>query len=153
MFNPISLIERKALKRDGKILISVASKWAGTSNLEAIPHNIRYVVEKNGKIYDDVLLYTCYVTTLPTRLLFKDLKRSSFMNNSFYSSEKRTYHLLRMVLDQLITWSTKAEKKHIVIISDLPHIAEHFVDLKFIIKKKSDKIIVGKKTLEGCHEN
>ena len=150
MFNPISLIERKALKKDGKILISVTPKWEGTSNLRAIPHNIHYAMERWGKVYDDVLLYTCYVTTLPTRFIFGDLKRSSFINNSFCSSEKRMYYLLQMVLDRLITWSTVAGKEYIIIISDLPHIAEHFVDLKFTIKKRSNKTIVGKKTLEGA---
>lgn len=148
MFNPISLTEGKTLEKGGKISISVASKWAGTSNLAAIPHNIRYVVEKNKKIYEDMLLYTCYITVSSVTTTFENLKRSSFINDSFYSSEKRMYYFLRMALKQACIWSAENGRRRIVIMSDLPHIAEHFVDLKFVIKKKFNKIIVGKKTLE-----
>lgn len=148
MFNPLSLQEEKVLRNSGKICISVAPVWRNGQDLNSVPHNIHYTrTDPNtNQVFDDILLYTCYVTVSRCMVTFNNLKKSIFIKSAFYSSEQVMYSALKMSLEQIINWSEETGKKRLTIISAMPHIAEHFVDLKFIIKNVNTNI-TGKRLL------
>jgi hypothetical protein len=146
MFTPISSETKKQLCSTGKIYISMPSGWEMVPTGNPIPHNIRYR-KVSTDIYDDIILYTCYITISTRMVTFDSLKKSLFITNSFYSNENIMYDLLKLVLKEIVIWSKKTGRKHLTIASNLSHITEHFMDLDFSIKKKHDNFI-GKKLLK-----
>lgn len=147
MFMPISSKMERQLCTVGKIYISASSGWETTPVGNSVPHNIRYR-EISAKIYDDMVLYTCYITISTQKVTFSNLKKCTFIADSFYSNENTMYVLLKLALEEIINFAKKTGRKYLDIISDLPHIAEHFVDLGFVIKKGHGNF-VGKKVLKG----
>jgi hypothetical protein len=145
MFTPISLETKKQLCGAGKIYISVSSGWEMVPSGNPIPHNIRYR-KVSTDIYDDIILYTCYITISTQMVTFDTLRKSLFIVDSFYFSENIMYDLLKLILKEIIIWSKKTGRRYLTITSDLPHITEHFIDLGFLIKKQHNNF-VGKKSL------
>lgn len=143
MFIPISL---KKLYSIGKVNISVLSGWETISSTNSIPYNICYEKIFNN-IYDNVILYTCYITISSQTIFINNLKRSVFIINSFYSEERTMYNLLKLILKKMISWSKETGRKNLIITSDLSHITEHFIDLDFSIKKEHGSF-TGKKLLK-----
>ena len=146
MFVPI--IE-KQLYIDGKIYISASSGWGTMPIGNSIPYNIRYR-KISADIYDDIILYTCYITVSTQKVTFNNLRRCTFIADSFYSRENTMYSLLKLVLEEIIDLAKETGRRHLTIISKLPHIAEHFIDLGFTIKKEYE-FFIGKKILKGKH--
>lgn len=146
MFMPISLETEKQLCVDGKIYISASSNWRTTPIGNSIPYNIRYR-KISADIYDDIVLYTCYITISTQKVTFSNLKKCTFIVDSFYSRENTMYSLLKLVLEEMTNLAKETGRRHLTIISSLPHTAEHFVDLDFTIKKEYESFI-GKKILK-----
>lgn len=137
---------KNRLRTTGKLCISASSGWETISSNSSIPYNIRYRKIFND-VYDDIILYTSYVTISTQTVTFSNLKKSTFIVNSFYSNENVMYSLLKLVLEEIINWAKKTGRKRLTIISDLPHITEHYIDLGFLIKKEH-KNFVGRKLLK-----
>ena len=146
MFTPISSETKKQLCGTGKIYISVSSGWEMVPIGNPIPHNIRYR-KVSTDIYDDVILYTCYITISTQIVTFDGLKKSLFIVDSFYSNENIMYDLLKLVLKEIAIWSKKTGRRYLTITSNLSHIVEHFMNFGFSIKKEHDSFI-GKKLLK-----
>lgn len=151
MFMPISLETEKQLCVNGKIYISAAPDWRTIPIGNSIPYNIRYR-KISADIYDDIVLYTCYITISTQKVTFSNLKRCTFIVDSFYSRENTMYSLLKLVLEEMVGLAKETGRRHLTIISNLPHIAEHFVDSGFTIKKEYESFI-GKKILKGKYND
>lgn len=147
MFTPISLKTKKQLCATGKVYISISSGWEMVPAGNSIPYNIRYR-KVSADIYDDIILYTCYITISARMVTFDNLKKSLFIVDSFYSNENIMYDLLKLILEEITIWSRKTGRKYLTITSNLSHITEHFMDLGFLIKKQHNNF-VGKKSLRG----
>lgn len=146
MFVPISSEVKKQLCGAGKIYISVSSGWEMVPVDNPIPYNIRYR-KISTDIYDDIILYTCYITISTRRITLDGLKKSLFIVDSFYYSENIMYDLLKLTLKEIIIWSRKTGRGYLAITSSLPHVVEHFIDLNFSIRKKHNNF-VGKRLLK-----
>lgn len=146
MFTPISSETKRQLNGIGKIHISASSGWEIVPIGNSIPHNIRYR-RVSTDIYDDVILYTCYITVSARTVTFDGLKKSLFIVDSLYSNENVMYDLLKLVLKEIAIWSKKTGRRYLTITSNLSHIVEHFMDLDFSIKKEHNNFI-GKKLLK-----
>lgn len=135
MFSPLSLQEKKLLQNSGKIYISIVPAWKNTQSLNSIPYNI-YYSRIDDTTYDDILLYTCYITISSHMVTIGTLKENISLKTGFLAYERVSYSILKMVIEQIIDWAQNTGKPRLTIISKLSHIVEHLIDLEFTIENE-----------------